>query len=156
MSRILLIAAAFAVTTTLAHAGGPGRGHHKHRDVKAVKKVIVDAYVIGGHTKSDTEAMRAGFHEKFVMLVRGKDGTLRQVTRDSWLARIDKHNAEPDKAKPAKVRHKFLRVDVTGNVAVAQIAIYKNSEHIFTDYMSLYRFDDGWKIVAKVFQSHGK
>jgi hypothetical protein len=30
----------------------------------------------------------------------------------------------------------------------------RGGKHLFTDYQLLYRFDDGWRIVSKVFHSH--
>jgi putative lumazine-binding protein len=32
----------------------------------------------------------------------------------------------------------------------------RDGTHTFTDYLSLYRFPDGWKIVSKTFQPHGR
>jgi hypothetical protein len=45
-------------------------------------------------------------------------------------------------------------VDVTGNAAIAKIEVFKDSRHVYTDYMSLYKFKDGWKIVNKIYQKH--
>ena len=44
-------------------------------------------------------------------------------------------------------------MDVTGKSAVARVEIHRDGKHVFTDYLSLYQFADGWKIVAKIFQS---
>ena len=32
--------------------------------------------------------------------------------------------------------------------------IYRAGKLIFSDYMSLYRFEDGWKIAGKIYYSH--
>jgi len=45
-------------------------------------------------------------------------------------------------------------VNVTGNAAVARVEIYRDGKHAFTDYLSLYKFPDGWLIVGKIFQAH--
>jgi len=37
---------------------------------------------------------------------------------------------------------------------MVRMQIWINDEHVYTDYLSLYRFSDGWKIVLKVFASH--
>ena len=52
------------------------------------------------------------------------------------------------------VRHVVERVDVTGGTAMVKLQLWINDEHVYTDYFSLYRFSDGWKIVLKVFASH--
>ena len=46
-------------------------------------------------------------------------------------------------------------MDVTGNAATVRLELYRDGKHAFTDYLSLYRFPDGWKIVSKTFQAHG-
>jgi hypothetical protein len=40
----------------------------------------------------------------------------------------------------------------TADAAVAKVDLHRNGKHIFTDYIALYRFDDGWKLVGKTFQ----
>ncbi len=46
-------------------------------------------------------------------------------------------------------------MDVTGNAAVAKIELFKDSKHVYTDYLSLLKFSDGWKITDKVYFRHG-
>ena len=45
---------------------------------------------------------------------------------------------------------KFLFIDIAGNVAVAKIEFYEGKELNFIDYMSLIKFEDGWKIISKI------
>ncbi len=121
-------------------------------DVEAVKAVVKSAYVDGVHAKADPALMRAGFHPGFRMLVL-KDGALTPVTLDEWAARIEKGAAERKGPAP-EIRHEFTQVDVTGNAAVVRLELHRGGKHTFTDYLSLYRFPDGWKIVSKIFQAH--
>jgi hypothetical protein len=44
-----------------------------------------------------------------------------------------------------------LSVDVTGNVAISKIEFYEGGKKKFIDYLSLIKFEDGWKIVSKIF-----
>lgn len=154
MRCAFLVAAVSMCLVSPADAGNHKHHKKRHADASAVKKVVRDAYVVGIHTAFDADAMRAGFHRDFTMFIRGDDGAVRKVSRDAWIARMEKGKLERAAKPKPRVKHKFLRVDVTGDVAVAKIAMYRDGAHIFTDYMSLYRFPDGWKIVAKVFQSH--
>ena len=59
-------------------------------------------------------------------------------------------NAEPKE----KVSFKFLMVDVVGNAGFAKIEFYKGDKLAYTDFLSLYRFKDGWKLVAKIYNQH--
>ncbi len=119
----------------------------------AVKAVVQSAYVEGVHVKGDAALMRAGFHPDFRMLVL-RDGKLTAVTLDEWAGRIEAKAKENPNAPPAPVTAEFTQIDVTGNAAVAKVDIYRNGKHTFTDYLSLYKFPDGWKIVGKIFQAH--
>ncbi len=122
-------------------------------DKADVKAVVQSAYIEGVHVKGDASLMRAGFHPDFRMLVL-RDGKMTVVTLDEWAGRIEAKAKENPNAPPAPVTAEFTQIDVTGNAAVAEVDVYRNGKHTFTDYLSLYKFPDGWKIVGKIFQAH--
>ena len=123
-------------------------------DRAAVEAVVRDAYVQGVHARPDAAAMRRGFHPDFRMLVL-REGRLQAVGLEEWAARVEKAAAErkPD-APAADVRADFASVDVTGDAAVVRLELHRDGRHVFTDYLSLYRFPEGWRIVGKTFQDH--
>ncbi len=45
-------------------------------------------------------------------------------------------------------------MDVTGSAAAVELELAQNGKRIFTDYLSLYKFPDGWKIVGKIYHRH--
>ena len=75
------------------------------------------------------------------------------LTLEEWIARLEKGNRERKGPRP-EIRHEFTHVDVTGDAAVVRLELYRDGKHTFTDYLSLYRFADGWKIVSKTFHLH--
>ena len=95
--------------------------------------------------------MRKGFHPDFRMFML-REGALTTLTLDEWAARVEKGAKERTGPAP-RIRAEFPLVDITDNAAVARVEIHRDGKHIFTDYLSLYRFADGWKIVGKIFQS---
>ena len=118
-----------------------------------VKAVVQSAYVEGVHAKGDASLMRQGFHPDFRMLVL-RDGKMSAVTLEEWIGRLEARNKEnPNAAKPA-IKAEYPMVDVTGNAAVVRVELFRDGKHTFTDYISLYKFPDGWKIVGKIFQAH--
>jgi hypothetical protein len=122
-------------------------------DASDVKAVVQSAYVDGVHVKLDPTAMRKGFHPDFRMLVL-KDGKMTAVTLEEWITRMENGaRKNPDAPRPA-IKAEFPVVNVTGNAAVARVEIYRDGKHTFTDYLSLYKFADGWMIVGKIFQAH--
>ncbi len=42
-------------------------------------------------------------------------------------------------------------IDITGTAAVVRLELFRDGVHVFTDYLSLYKFSEGWKIVSKIF-----
>jgi hypothetical protein len=117
-----------------------------------VVKVVTDAYLNGVHVRPDAGAMRKGFHPDFRMLVL-TDGKMSAVTLEEWAARIEKAAASPAAPNPA-IRYEIPQVEVTGTAATVKIELWRNEVHTFTDYLSLYKFADGWKIVGKTFHRH--
>lgn len=114
----------------------------------AIIQVVDEAYVQGIHLDADAEKVRKGMHESFVMFVRTDSG-VNQVTRDAWIARLKPRDAStprPDVKADIKV------LDQTGDAAVVRVNLFRGGKQIFTDYISLYRFEDGWKLVGKTFQ----
>jgi len=118
-----------------------------------IKKIIQIAYVEGLQNEGDTVKINLGFHPGFELLIPGKNGELEKYSLPEWKAKIKTNLASgklPRKGDD-KISIKFLFVDVTGNAAVAKFEFYVGSKLTFVDYQSLYKFQDGWKIVSKIF-----
>jgi hypothetical protein len=117
----------------------------------AIKVLVQSAYVDGLQNLGDLEKTRAGFHPDFVLLGL-RDGKLTRLPIAEWIASAEKRKA--DGAKPPLTVCKFLLVDVTGSAASVKLELSQNDTRIFTDYLSLYKFPDGWKIVGKIYYRH--
>lgn len=142
-----------SIVLTLILILGLSAGSAAADDASAIKDVVTSAYVEGIHKEQDPEKIRAGFHADFIMFINADEG-IRKVTRDGWIARIEESKQKnPDQPQP-KVDHEFSLVDVTGDAAVARVELHRDGKHTFTDYLSLYRFDDGWRIIGKTFHRH--
>ena len=118
-------------------------------DARAIRAVIENAYIRGVFVDEDPVAVRAGFHPSFLLSVYDADSVI-VAPLEMWLNVLDL-GGQPS---GDTVRHVFERVDVTGGTAMVKLQLWINDEHVYTDYFSLYRFSDGWKIVLKVFASH--
>jgi hypothetical protein len=122
---------------------------------KAVIEAVTDAYVNGVHARPDSAAMRQGFHPDFRMLVL-TDGKVSVVTLDEWVARIEKGaaSAAAGKTPRPQIKADFPQVEVMGTAASVRLELFRDGKHTFTDYLLLYKFADGWKIVSKTFYAH--
>lgn len=126
-------------------------------DSKAdVEKVIQSSYFNGAFNDLDTVSMRNGFHPDFAIF-SANGNNISRYPIDAWIKSTEKRKQNPnfDKAQ-AKMDCKIASLDITEGCAAAKIEISKNGKMVYTDYLSLLEFDDGWKIVAKVYHSHPK
>lgn len=119
----------------------------------AIKAVVKSAYIEGIHIEGNTEKIKAGFHQDFTMSVL-RDDKIVKVSLADWVSRIEEGKKKNPNPPKKDVKYDFTLVDFNGNAAVARVELYKDGKHLFTDYLSLYQFEDGWKIVAKIFQRH--
>ena len=125
-------------------------------DKTDIETIIKASYFNGAFNDLDTQAMRQGFHPEFAIFsADGED--LSRYPIDAWIKGIEKRKQDPkyDSSK-AKMDCKIVSLDVTGGAAAAKIEISKDGRLVYTDYLSLLKFADGWKITAKVYQAHQK
>jgi hypothetical protein len=146
--RFCLIAL-FLLTMTITLTGVSRAGD----DESAVKETIVSAYVKGIHIDRDITAVEKGFHPSFTMFIR-KGEDVRKFTLPEWIESIKKNKEKNPEGPTWKVTHEIPMVSVSGDAAVAKVMIYRDGKLIYSDYMSLYKFEDSWKIVGKIYYSH--
>lgn len=150
MRRVYLLTIAAALLVSTALFAGEAE-MEMERD--AIREAIESAYIKGIHTDWDAEAVRNGFHSEFTMLIFEEEG-IRKLPIGDWVKSIERNKKNHPEGPQYKITHEIPMVDITGNAAVAKIEIYKDGTHIFTDYMSLYKFEGGWKIIGKIFYRH--
>lgn len=119
---------------------------------ETVKKVVSSAYVEGIHNRGNTDDIRKGFHPTFNML-RMIDNEIKPYAIEEWTAAIEKAKKENPAPLP-RTEAKFLSVDITGTAAVVKLELYREGKKTFTDYLVLYKFTEGWRIVSKTFYRH--
>ncbi|NJN42378.1 MAG: nuclear transport factor 2 family protein [Flammeovirgaceae bacterium] len=119
----------------------------------AIKAVINKSYVGGIHNNGSIDDIREGFHPTFSML-RLTDNEVKPLPIEEWIASIEKARSQSGKPAQPPTMGKFISVDVTGNAAVVKLELYKENKKTFTDYLVLYKFEEGWRIVSKTYYRH--
>jgi len=146
---ILLIAIVFTVFKAQAQSNCG--------EVKAIKQVIESAYLDGVQNIGDMDKINAGFHPDFRMQVLAEDGRLSNVSFEKFKEMV-RHNIA-DGILPRKmgqfVKLKYLNIDVCNNAASVKIDYILNGKSVYIDYMQLYKFPEGWKIVNKIYYTVG-
>jgi hypothetical protein len=119
----------------------------------AVKQVVQTAYIDGIQNGGSIDEIRKGFHPTFTML-RNMDNTIKPLGIEEWITNIEKSRKENTAPPASKAEGKFITVDVTGTAAVVKLELSRGGKKIFTDYLVLSKFTEGWKIVSKSFYRH--
>ena len=122
-------------------------------DETAIQAVILSAYRDGLNNVGDVEAVKFGFHPEF-RLLGVKDNVLWVLPIADWITRIEEKKAAGKFPPAVPVAMEFPLIDITGNAAVVKVKFLIGAKLTYTDYLSLYRFNEGWKIVGKIFTSH--
>lgn len=155
---VLAVLAAGAITTALplecrAQATGvpaPSAAPASLEEEKAaIRKVITDAYVEGMFVKADPQAVRNGWHPGCDIVVF-QNGNLAKMPAHNFARRFDRHPVPIDPT----ARAEFKSIEVSGYAAVAVLELTSGTRPVYTDMLSLYKFDDGWKIVTKIFYAY--
>jgi len=120
-----------------------------------VKALIMKSYVNGAFNALDAEAMKKGFHEDFA-IYSPKGEAISKYPIKVWADGVAKRKADNYKPNDPKNKwgHNFASVDVTGNAAQVKLELHNQGKHVYTDYLSLLKFESGWRIVAKVYHQH--
>ena len=115
----------------------------------AAARVPLENY-IQGHATGNGDFMRKAFHPD-AKVVSFREGKMNSMTAEEFASRF---NGKPA-ADEAQRKRRIESVEITGNAGVAKIVLDYPTV-TFTDYMSLLKVDDEWKIVNKVFYAEPK
>jgi Putative lumazine-binding len=124
-------------------------------DEQAIKSLIQKSYLNGAFNGLDTKSMAEGFHPDFAIYYPDSNNILGKLTIKEWISGIDSSKADPKfDPKTRAYDGKIISLDITGETASIKMELRQNQKLVYTDYMSLLRFDKTWKIVAKVYHEH--
>lgn len=123
---------------------------------EAIKEVIIQSYARPLYQGGSIEEMRSGLHEGFEMFILYK-GEFSKSSKAEWLQKLEEVRSRPKKnpeAPKAKRTFDFALIDVTGQTAMVKLEVFQDDKLKFTDYLTLYKFEDGWKLLSKFFSFH--
>ena len=142
ISAVLLV----AILGTVAFVAGNNRSSLAESEAA---RVPLENY-IQGHATGNGDFMRKAFHTE-AKIMAFRDGKLTNLTAEEFASRFNGKPA-PDEAQR---KRRIESVEITGNAGVGKIVLDYPTV-TFTDYMSLLKVGDEWKIVNKVFYAEPK
>lgn len=121
------------------------------KDEELIKEVISEGYVRGLFKEVNLDLIEKHWHYDCDM-VAFSNGDIRKNNIGSRL-KMARDTGQTPPPVP-NVRHKIKFIDVTEYAAIAKVEIYFGDKHMFTDYLSFYKFQTGWKIVTKIWYEY--
>jgi hypothetical protein len=118
-----------------------------------IKNIVQSAYIDGLQNEGNKEKIEAGFHPDFYLLGVGENEEMWKRSIKEWKANAIKkrENGTFPLKGDKKVTAEYKTIDITGNAAMVKLDYLVGGKHIYTDYLSLYKFGSHWKIVNKIF-----
>lgn len=127
----------------------------KNAETEAIKESVqkaFDAYYNNG----DIDLIKKYFHPGFNLLLLTRDNSLLYYFRHNLIDRAELQK-DRDKYPPKKrISIKFLSIDVVGNAATVKQDFYRGKRRTCTDFLSLYKFKEGWRIVSWITYHHSE
>lgn len=126
-------------------------------EVERVKAHVLETYLNGAFNRRNVEAMRRGFHEDFAIF-SAEGEALGKFPIADWTAKLERSLEDGYDPNASKNRwdHEFAAIDVTGGAAFVKLQLFNEGVHIYTDFISLLKFDSGWRIAAKIYHQHNE
>lgn len=118
-------------------------------DLKAIEALLQTYF--DGLYEGDVEKLGAAFHESADLRSVAADGTLAVLPRAQWFEAVKSRPSARSKDLP---RHDFVVTIDRSSPTTAFAKVHcQIPPRYFTDYLSLAKLRDGWKIIAKTFHT---
>jgi hypothetical protein len=98
------------------------------------------------------EKIKEGFHEEFRMNVL-YNGVYSIRTRDEWIERLRNNSLAGNAVKKTYTWESNL-IDVEDQTAVVKLTINEEGKLKYIDYLTLYKFENGWRVITKQFSMY--
>ncbi len=108
-------------------------------------RAVVNTY-IAGYLQAEREWVLNAFHEE-TRLFSVDQGKLEKTLMTEWLSNMEERKKRGD-VRSANSR--IENIDVSNNAASVKV-ILTFQKYQFTDYLSLLRIGDEWKVVGKIY-----
>jgi len=126
------------------------------QEKRAIKKAIQIAYVEGLINEGNNTKINLGIHPDCKIMAYDSAYGLRTYTIKEWENNnyIRKRTGTLPKKEQEKVTIKFKHIDITGIAATVKIKYYEGGELTYIGYILMYKFDNDWKMVSKIFNKY--
>ena len=127
---------------------------HMDQEKIAIERLINECYLEGALNSMDTRKMEVGYHKDFAIFFKDYD-ELAKLPLAEWIEMVEGYKHDDNKIEGLReFKGEIVQIDVTEDVAFVKLKLLRKEQLIFTDYITLLKFNTEWKIVTKIYHSH--
>lgn len=146
---LLFLCAGFIFTASIFAVNQESDSQEKESIGKVIREALVDGYL----NEYDLQKMQEGIHPELSIVELHNN----ELSRRGYPELVEYvRRVKPDRPEGRRVRVniKILNVDIVGDIGCAKVEFYVGSELHGTDFITLMRFADGWKLIGSVAYEH--
>lgn len=118
-----------------------------------IKNLIEKCYLNGALNEMNTDAMYKGYHPDFAIFYAERKA-LKKLPLNVWVKMVDDYRRSSDDNGLRKFEYEFVQIDVNETAAFVKLKLVRNGTLVFTDLLTLLKFENEWKIVTKIYHPH--
>ena len=127
------------------------------KEREAIQNIVELYYIDVLYYGKEIDELKKGFHPDFNMYVL-HENKVDKRSLQQWIDRLKavraRRSVTTNSDEKNRYKHEFKSIDVTGYTAIAKIEIFRDGKLEYTDYLTLYKFEEGWRVMTKFFTQH--
>lgn len=120
----------------------------------AIEEVIREAYINGVYNTGYLLSVTQGFSPDFTAIVFEDKDQSRLETIEDWVKKTEQNKASGN--LPLKgdqeVSFSIVKLEISNNIANARVQFMVGGKVQHTDFIGLYKFSTGWKLVNMMYE----
>lgn len=122
----------------------------------AIEEVIREAYINGVYNTGYMLSVTQGFSPDFTAIVFEDKDQSRLKTIEDWVKKTEQNKASGN--LPLKgdqeVSFSIVKLEISNNIANARVQFMVGGKVQHTDFIGLYKFSTGWKLVNMMYEEN--
>lgn len=120
----------------------------------AIEEVIREAYINGVYNEGYMLSVKQGFSPDFTAIIFEEKDQSRLETVEDWIRRTEQNKASGNLPLQGdqKVTFDIVKLEISNNIANARVQFMVGGKVQHTDFIGLYKFSTGWKLVNMMYE----
>lgn len=125
----------------------------KYDNDAAIREVIQEAFVNGIYNEGYLRSVELSYSNAFQSIRLVDSERVEVETLADWITRVRENQAAGKYPVPddQRVSVKYLKIDIIGTAANVEFNFMQGGKVRHTDFLALYKFNSGWRIVNRIF-----